>query len=93
MKINDENQCALEVTLNKTNGHWSDKARNGQANIISHWKPSTFGHPGLCVIPQSHQTSSHYVSPNGLKLCANFLNVVQTYWTGYKLNELGRPEL
>ena len=35
-------------------------------------------------IPPSHQISYHYVRPNGLKLCANFLNVVQTSWTGYK---------
>ena len=33
----------------------------------------------------SHQTSSHYVRLNGLKLCANFMDVVQTSWTGYKL--------
>ena len=35
------------------------------------------------LIPPSHQTSSHYFCPNRLKLYANFLNVVQTSWTGY----------
>ena len=31
------------------------------------------------VIPQSYQTCSYYVLQNGLELCANLLNVVQTY--------------
>ena len=36
--------------------------------------------PNLLVylIPQSHQTRSHYILQNGLKLCVNYLNVVQT---------------
>ena len=37
-----------------------------------------------------HQPSSHYVFQNGLKLCANFLNIAQTSWTGYKLPERAR---
>ena len=35
------------------------------------------------VIPQSHQTLSYYILQNGLKLCVNYMNVVQTTWTGY----------
>ena len=42
------------------------------------------------LIPPSHQTGSHYLCMNALKLCANFLNVVQTSWTGYKLSECAR---
>ena len=40
--------------------------------------------------PASHQTSSHYVRPNGLKLFVNFLNIVQTSWTDYKLHGWAR---
>ena len=38
------------------------------------------------LIPPSHQTSSHYNRPNRLKLCANFMDILQSSWTGYKLH-------
>ena len=45
--------------------------------------------PGLLIPPQYH-TSLHYVLPNGLKRCANGLDVVQTFWKGYTLPERAR---
>ena len=39
------------------------------------------------LYPLSDETSSHYIRPNGLKMCPNFLNVVQTSRMGYKLSE------
>ena len=40
--------------------------------------------------PPLHQTSLYYVLLNGLKLCVNGVDVVQTSWTGYKLLERAR---
>ena len=51
---------------------------------------NTYNSWALHVIPPSYQTSSHYVCPTGLKLCVNFLNVVQTYCMGYKLSGWAR---
>ena len=42
------------------------------------------------LILPSHQSSFHYICPNGLKLYANFMNVIQTSWIGYKHPEWDR---
>ena len=36
------------------------------------------GSASILLIPQSHQIHSYYILQNGLKLCANLLNIVQT---------------
>ena len=45
---------------------------------------------GSSFIPRSHQTSSHYVLQNGLKLLADGVDIVQTSWTGYEHPEQAR---
>ena len=66
-----------------------------RSNCISlNWNSSTcvlfgiFLHFNLSIIPPSPQTSSHYVSPNRLKLYVNFTNFIdrlQTSWMGQDL--------
>ena len=53
------------------------------------WRDSVWWVLTMPVIPTSHQTSSHYVLPNGLKMCMNtvwcsikFLDGLQTSWIG-----------
>ena len=57
--------------------HWFQQAHK----LARYWFDNT---------APSHRTSSLHVHPNSLKLCTNFMNVVQTSWTGYKLHGWAR---